>query len=250
MKRIPDIKYGKHDYAYLDLYLPDGECTDLLIWFHGGGLVNLSRTSIQFAEDLTRAGVGVASVEYRMYPHGAAFPDYLVDCADAVKFLQDHIRDYAEPKRVFVSGQSAGAYITLMLAFDKTYLDNAGADRSAIAGFISDSAQTTTHFAVLRERGINPRLERIDDAAPLYHINGDTELNSLLLIYYSQDVVCRPEQNQLLYQSLHKLCPEMHIRMVELPGKHTFGSEHRNEKGTYDFNDTVLAFIKELSQNI
>lgn len=246
MRVISDIKYNDLENSYVDLYLPDGECKDLLIWFHGGGLVNLSRTSIKFAEDLTQAGVGIASVEYRMYTQGAHFPDFLVDCADAVKFLQDNIKTYANPRRIFLSGQSAGAYITLMLAFDKTYLENAGVDRSAIAGFISDSAQTTTHFNILKERGVNPRLERIDDAAPLYHISNTTELNSLLLIYYSQDVVCRPEQNKLLYQSLHKLCPELNVQITELPGKHTYGSEHRNEKGTFDFNDTVLAFLNSI----
>lgn len=246
MKRIPNIKYNDLENSFLDLYLPDGECRDLIIWFHGGGFVNLDRTRIQFAEDLTEAGVGVASVEYRMYTHGAKFPDFLVDGANAVKFLQDNIHRYANPRRIFVSGQSAGAYLALMLAFDNTYLDNAGADRRAIAGFISDSAQTTTHFNVLKERGVNPRLERIDDAAPLYHISPETELNSLLLIYYTQDVVCRPEQNKLLCQSLRKLCPNLNVQMAELPGKHTFGSEHRNEKGTFDFNDTVLAFLDSL----
>lgn len=248
MRIIPDIQYNALENSYLDLYLPDGECKDLLIWFHGGGLVNLSRASIKFAEDLTKAGVGIASVEYRMYTHGAKYPDFLVDCAEAVKFLQDHIRAYANPRRIFISGQSAGAYLTLMLAFDRTYLDNAGVDRSAIAGFISDSAQATTHFAVLRERGINPRLERIDDAAPLYHVSEETQLNSLLLIYYSQDVVCRPEENRLLYQSLRKLCPQLNVQIKELPGKHTFGSEHRNEAGTFDFNDAVLEFLHNLPE--
>lgn len=178
-----------------------------------------------------------------MYPHSAKFPDFFVDCANAVKFLQEHIYTYAAPKRFFISGQSAGAYITLMLAFDQTYLKNAGVDPASIAGFISDSAQTTTHFAVLQERGIDPSLERIDDAAPLYHISRDTSLNSLLLIYYGNDVVCRPEQNKLLYASLRKLCPDLNVQIKELPSKHTNGSEHRNERGTYDFNDTVLEFL-------
>ena len=246
MRKIPNIKYNALENSFLDLYLPDGECKDLLIWFHGGGFVNLDRTSIKFAEDLTEAGVGIASVEYRMYTQGAKFPDFLVDGADAVKFLQDNICHYANPQRIFISGQSAGAYLTLMLAFDKTYFENAGVDMNSIAGFISDSAQTTTHFNVLKERGVNPRLERIDDAAPLYHISPDTKLNSLLLIYYSNDVICRPEQNLLLYRSLCKLCPELNVQIKELPGKHTYGSEHRNEKGTFDFNDTVLDYLRNL----
>ena len=246
MKVIADIKYNALENSYLDLYLPEGACRDLLIWFHGGGLTNLTRKNIAFAQDLTEAGVAVASVEYRMYPQGAQFPDFLVDCADAVKFLQDHIQAYASPERIFISGQSAGAYLTLMLAFDQSYLKNAGVDPASIAGFISDSAQTTTHFRILKERGIPGNLERIDDAAPQYYVNPDVRLNSLLLIYYSQDMVCRPEQNRLFYASVRRLCPDMGVRIVELPGKHTNGSEHRNERGTFDFNDTVLEYLNTL----
>ena len=243
MRYISNIKYNSLENSYVDLYLPDGECKDLLIWFHGGGIESGTRGNVKFAEDLINAGVGVASVEYRMYPQGAHFPDFLVDCADAVKFLQDHIGEYAKPRRLFVSGQSAGAYITLMLAFDKTYFESAGVDRSAISGFISDSAQTTTHFNVLRERNVDKRYERIDDASPMYHLSERSDIKNLLLIYYTNDMPCRPEQNRLFYKSICRLCPDMNAQLIELPGKHCNGSSHRNENGTFDFNDTLLEFI-------
>lgn len=247
MRSIPNIKYNELENSFVDLYLPDGKCKDLIIWFHGGGFVNLDRTQIAFAEDLTKEGVGVASVEYRMYTHGAKFPDFIVDGANAIKFLQDNIQQYADVERIFVSGQSAGAYLTLMLAFDQHYLRDAGVDPMSIAGFLSDSAQTTTHFNVLkRDRDTNGSLERIDDAAPLYHVSPDLKLNSLLLIYYTNDVKCRPEQNRLLYASLCKLCPELKVEIAELPGKHTNGSQYRNEQGTFDYNNTVLDFIRRL----
>ena len=247
MRFIPNIKYGEHEMNLLDLYLPDGDCKDMIIWYHGGGFVNLDRTKIPFAEDLTKAGVGIASVEYRMYTHGAKFPDFIVDGANAVKFVQDNIHQYAKVERFFVSGQSAGAYLTLMLALDQHYLRDAGVDPMSIAGFLSDSAQTTTHFNVLkRDRDTNGSLERIDDAAPLYYVNPDLKLNSLLLIYYENDVKCRPEQNKLLYASIKKLCPDINTEIVELPGKHTNGSQYRNEQGTFDYNDTILKFMSSL----
>lgn len=31
MRYLPDIKYNDLENSYLDLYLPDGECNDLLI---------------------------------------------------------------------------------------------------------------------------------------------------------------------------------------------------------------------------
>ena len=45
-----------------------------------------------------------------------------------------------------------------------------GVDTDFISGYISDSAQMTTHFNVLRERGLDTRLERIDEAAPLFYL--------------------------------------------------------------------------------
>lgn len=245
MRFIPDIRYDVLENSFLDLYLPDGECKDLLIWFHGGSLCSLSRKYIYFAEDLTAQGIGVASVEYRLYPQ-AKFPDFLMDAAQAVKFLLDNIKNYADPERIFISGQSAGAYITLMLAFDNTYFKNAGVDRAAISGYISDSAQITTHYSVLEEKGIPKILERIDEAAAIYHLSKESKVNNLLLIYYTDDIPCRPEQNLLFYKSIRKVCPEINVAIKELPGEHTNGSIRRNEQGTFDYCDALLDFINTI----
>ena len=82
-------------------------------------------------------------------PSPGRFPGVSV----ASQVVLDHLQEYAETKRIFVAGQSAGAWLTLMLAFDTHYLRDAGVDLNRIAGFVSDSSQITTHFSVLRERG-------------------------------------------------------------------------------------------------
>ena len=245
MRRNEDLKYGPGQMDLYDLYLPDEGAFDLVIWFHGGGLENGSRKGARFAEDLTKEGVGVASVEYRMYPD-AVFPQYILDCARAVKHIMDEVASKEQVKRVFISGQSAGAYLTMMLMLNKAYLANAGVDRKRITGFISDSAQVTTHFNVLRERGLDSRIERIDEAAPFYFLTPDANVNNLLMIWYENDMPCRPEQNRLFYQSAKRLCPGQNICMKELPGGHCNGSVKRNEKGTYDYNDALLEFIRGL----
>lgn len=244
MKKFLDMRFGENETDFWDLYLPDGECNTLIIWFHGGGLEAGSRKKIKFAEELTSAGVGVASMEYRMYPT-AKFPEFIEDGAAGVKYVLDHIGEYANPKRIYVSGSSAGAYITLMLAFDTHYFDDVGVDRNQITGYISDSAQITTHFNVLRERGLDKRLERIDNAAAIYHLSPDSDFGQLLLIYYSNDIPCRPEQNQLFYQSIRKLCPQQRVELLELPGGHCNGCTKRNVNGGFDFVDAVLTFIQE-----
>lgn len=242
MKTILDIQYDTWGNGYFDLYLPEEKCKALVIWFHGGGLEHGSRKGIKFAQQMTDAGVGCASVEYRMYPHGA-YPEFIEDCARAVAYILENRKQLGDPEKIYVSGQSAGAWLTLMLAMDPGWLERAGADRNAIAGFISDSAQVTTHFNVLRERGLDTRLERIDEAAPLFWLTADCPVDNLLLIWYTDDMPCRPEQNKLLLKALQRFFPERNIRGVELPGKHCAGSTKTNDRGTFDYADEALKFI-------
>ncbi len=244
MRIIRNIRYDSLKNAYIDFFLPEKNAFDLIIWFHGGGLESGDRKNPAFAEQLTENGYGVASVEYRMYPI-AKFPDYIVDGANAVKFVTDNANEYGEINRFIVSGQSAGAYITMMLALDGHYFHDARVDKNKIYAYVSDSAQVTTHFNVLKERGMDSRLERIDDAAPFYYLSEKSDFKNLLLIYYSHDICCRPEQNALFYKSAKRLCPNQNIQLVELPGEHCSGSSMINAVGEYDYNRALIKFISD-----
>lgn len=243
MRVEENIKYGSGENDFLDIYYPDTQEFDILVWFHGGGIESGSRKDICFANDLVKEGMAVVSVEYCMYPE-AVFPEFITDCARAVKYVVEHVQTEKDAKRVFISGQSAGAYITMMLAMNKKYLEEVGVDRSQITGFISDSSQMTVHFNVLRERGLDTRLERIDEAAPMYYLSKNCFEGNLLIIYYTDDMYCRPEQNCLFYKSIKRFCPKQHIEIVELVGMHCQGSTERNGKGTFDYCDALLGFLK------
>lgn len=244
MRTIEDLRYGPAEEHLLDIHLPDGECRDFVVWYHGGSLQYGNRKDIRIHEDLTKQGVGIASVEYRMYPD-AQFPDFLEDAALSVRWLLDNLKQYTDYERFYISGQSAGAWLTLMLAFDEHYLQDAGVQRSQIAGFVSDSSQITSHFGVLRAKGIDYRLERIDEAAPIFFLNEKSDVPNLLLISYDEDMPCRPEQNQLFYKSILRIFPESRVQLKMLPGGHCHGSVERNAQGTFDFNDALLAFLNE-----
>jgi acetyl esterase/lipase len=69
MRVFEDLRYGPHPEQKLDIYLPEGQCNVFMVWFHGGSLKFGSRKDIRFHEDLMEHGIGVASVEYRMYPN-------------------------------------------------------------------------------------------------------------------------------------------------------------------------------------
>lgn len=244
MKSFENIKYGPLEPQHLNIYLPDNDPCDLVIWFHGGGLESGDSYKQDFMTELNEHGIGVVSAEYRMYP-SAHFPEYVFDAALAVKYVLDHIKEYTGVKRTYISGQSAGAYITSLLCVNPAYLRNVKVDPMTIDGFISDSSQMTVHYNVLRERGFDSRIERIDEAAPLYFIDQDLKFTRLLLISYEQDIPCRPEQNLLMYTAIKRLMPDADVEYVTLPGGHCHGSSERNEKGTFDYVDQVVRFLGE-----
>ena len=244
MTRRDNIVFSKEKELSLDILLPDRSEFDVVIWFHGGGLEGGSRKDIGgFADELTENGFAIVSPDYRLYPQ-AKFPDFLVDAAEAVRFVSDHRQEYGKSRRLFIGGSSAGAYLTVMLALDRHYLEDAGVDRGQISGYLSDSAQMTTHYNVLRERGLDPRWERIDEAAPLYHLNERSDFGSLLLIYYTEDIPCRPEQNRLFYAAAKRLCPDNRVEICELPGGHCCGVGVRDRSGTHLINTVILDFLK------
>lgn len=253
MKTHLDIPYVANatDMQKLDVYLPGKENFDTLIWFHGGGLENGSRKSnAAYPELVVGQGHAFVSVEYRMYPD-AKFPEFLEDAAASVAWVLENIPALGGTGKVFVSGESAGAYITMMLCLDQHYLKDAGVDQNKIAGFISDSAQQCNHFNVMRELGMNPQLERIDNHAPMYFVEEGLKIRPLLLMYYSNDMKCRPEETKLMYASLKKVMPDAWVELAQLPGNHC--CQPKAEDGsnmmlnrTFEFMDSVCGRIKKV----
>ena len=82
MREIKDIDYGgeNNPLQMFDIFLPDEDNFDTLIYFHGGGLERGSRKAGKRYIPLTEKGIAVVSAEYRMYPE-AHFPDFLEDAA-------------------------------------------------------------------------------------------------------------------------------------------------------------------------
>ncbi len=205
----------------LDLYLPDQPPKALMIHFHGGCLTRGSRHhAAERFSTLIDHGFALISVEYRLVP-SVQFPAFLEDAAQAVAFVQQHLADWGCPPHLFLEGSSAGAYIVMMLHLDPQYYAAAGVDGNAIAGYLSDSAQMFAHFTVLKERGMDDRLEVIDETAPISYIREGLYLKPLLILYYTADMACRPEENRLFYASVRRVMPKAPVEIRQIEGKHT-----------------------------
>ncbi len=219
-----ELTYDEQYDLKLDLYLPEAEKPPIFIYLHGGGLEGGNKSGPRVLFDrLAADGIAVASLNYRMYPT-AKFPDYIEDCANGIDFVLN--RAGYSFSRVFVGGSSAGGYLSMMLLFDAHYLGKYGLDPLAFDGWVLDAGQPTTHFNILRERGLDTRLVRLDDAAPLYHIDHDfkvpegrDKLPMILNISSSNDMKCRLEQLKLLNATLlHFGWPKKRLHFAYMNG--------------------------------
>ena len=161
-KEIDDILYVspndtssyRQERCKLDLYYPTDANRPFktIVWFHGGGLTEGHK---DIPGDLKNQGVAVVAPNYRLYPR-AHNPQYTEDAAD--------------PSKVYISGHSAGGYLTLMLCLDKDYLGKFGVDADSIKGYFPIGGQTATHYTIRRERGISFTSPIVDKYAPLNNV--------------------------------------------------------------------------------
>ncbi len=228
----------------LDLYLPPGgKNFATLVWFHGGALKAGSKDggeTPKIARALASDGIAVASVNYRLSPK-ATYPAYLEDSAAAVAWVRSHISEHGgDPAKVFISGHSAGGYLTLMLAMDARWLKPHGLTPDSFAGYIPLSGQTMTHYTVREERGIGKETIVADEAAPVFYCRKDTP--PMLVLAADHDMAARSEENEYLVAVL-KGAGNKRVIFRQIPDR-THGSIAINIPKTDDpVRKAILEFI-------
>ena len=239
-----DFNINFYQDKYLDLFLPEKEEFITIIHFHGGGLVEGDKGDMhKYCEHLANLGFAAATANYSLLPNNK-FPSFVKDASEAVKYVIDNVSKYGKSNKFIISGQSAGAWLALMLCFDKEYL---GDYRNKVVGYISDAAQPTSHFNILKyEKGLDPLLQRIDETAPLYYINKDTKFSSILLMVYENDLPNRLEQNKLLVSTIKSFNDKANVELKVLKGYHCHGSSELDEDGEYE----TIKVIKEWAQRL
>jgi acetyl esterase/lipase len=199
----------------LDVYYPGNKRkVATVVWFHGGGLTGGEK----FVPDqLKEQGFVIVAVNYRLSPKVKS-PVYIEDAAAAVAWTFKNIHKYnGDPKKIVISGHSAGGYLTSMVGLDKKYLAAHNIDANNIAALVPFSGHTITHFTVRQERGIPPATPIIDDLAPLFHVRND--LPPLILITGDRDLemLGRYEENAYLMRMM-KVVGHKKTQLYELQG--------------------------------
>jgi len=226
------------------MYLPDmDKPCPVFIYFHGGGLEGGAKEdNSEELKKMTILNIAFISVEYRKYPH-AKFPDFIEDAAKAIAYIIEYNNHNNFFTKFFVGGSSAGAYLALMLYFDQRYLAQYGIDVSSFTGWFFDAGQPTVHFRVLGERGLDSRMVRVDEAAPLYFVNKDIDplkQGYLMFVVAERDIEGRLEQTELLLKAMH----QFNYDMSKIIYKYMKGYDHCSYPIQGMISDFISDFLK------
>ena len=246
MRTKENLVYGNLESAHkLNLYLPDCNASSVFVYFHGGGLESGDKSDADyFAPYLTSRGIAVVSANYRMYPN-AKYPDFICDAAKAVAWADKYMKEELGCDRLYVGGSSAGGYLSMMLCFDKRYLDSAGLDNSKVAGYFHDAGQPTAHFNVLKHVGVDPRRIIVDETAPLYYIGTEDEYPPMRFIVSDNDMKNRYEQTMLTLSTLSHF-EYKNFDYVVMNGAHCEYISKKDKNGESILGQMIYDFIKQL----
>lgn len=117
-----DLAYGPDARQTLDIYAPRRNLVPappVIVFYYGGSWSTGSKDAYAFVgRALAALGYVVVIPDYRLVPE-VEYPDFLDDCALALKWVGEHINRFGgDFTRMALAGHSAGAYNAVMLAMD------------------------------------------------------------------------------------------------------------------------------------
>ncbi|MDL2265345.1 alpha/beta hydrolase [Parabacteroides sp. OttesenSCG-928-G21] len=220
-RTIENLSYRSSGDSYalerckIDLYYPEntpGFAT--VVWFHGGGLTGGNKS---VPEQLKNSGLAVIAVNYRLLPN-ATLSDCIDDAAAAVAWTFSEIEKYGgDTQKIFVSGHSAGGYLTSMIGLDKKWLAKYTIDPDRIAALIPFSGHAISHFAYRQSLGMKDTQPSIDEFAPLYYVRPDAPPLIIVSGDREMEMLGRYEENAYFWRMM-KVVGHQETYLYELDG--------------------------------
>ncbi len=172
-----DIAYRKgkdaHARQKLDVYQPRKiKNAPVLIFIHGGAWVmgNKSRHD-NFGRAFASRGIVVVCINYRLSP-GVMHPEHIRDAARAFAWVKKNVRKYgSNPKKIFVSGHSAGGHLSALLALNEKYLTEVKCHTRDIAGAIPISGPSLILNSPIFRPAFPTDADSLTDASPVKHVD-------------------------------------------------------------------------------
>lgn len=220
-RTINDLSYSssKDPYATerckLDVYYPENKTgCPVVVWFHGGGLTQGNKS---IPGRLKKNGMVVIAVNYRLLPK-VAISECLDDAAASVAWAFREVEKYGGDKnKIFISGHSAGGYLTAMVGLDKRWLKKYDIDADSIAGLIPFSGQVISHFSYRKMNGIDNLQPTVDEFAPLFHVRKDAPPLVLITGDRELELFGRYEENAYMWRMM-KLVGHKETYLYEIGG--------------------------------
>ncbi|MGI8742771.1 MAG: alpha/beta fold hydrolase [Bryobacteraceae bacterium] len=223
---IKDITYvdgspadaAKHK---LDIYVPKGKSRfPVLIFIHGGSWHSGDRSNYPaLANRFAKEGIGVVVPSYRLMP-SAPHPAQVDDALAAVDWTIKNIAQYGgDPKRIYVSGHSAGGHLAAYAGLDRKFWPNLKGvlplsgvyDVSQIGGFKGDplNASPIQHVQAgappflitycqndypslpAQARNFDAALRAAGVSSELVYIPNENHISEIVNVYKDDDLTAR-----------------------------------------------------------
>jgi len=218
-RRIADIPYGSGARQRLDVYAPaQARGRPIVVFWYGGGWQHGEKSQYRFVGAALAAAGSVAVLpDYRLYPE-VRYPDFVRDGAAALAWVVSHAAGFGgDPRRIYLAGHSAGAWLAAMLAYDGA-ID--------VRGFIGLSGPYALDPTEEQYRVIFTAPYTVDDWQPVRHVRPGAP--PALLMHGEADDVVRPEHAREMARALREKA--VAVRLLLYPGR--------------DHGDTVAAFAR------
>lgn len=178
------VPFSDRSDVTLDLFSPeDGDRHPVLIFVHGGGWDSYDKELFTpVAMQLLPREMVVVIPDYTLYPD-ANYVQMAREVADATAWVLENIHEYGgDPDRVYLSGHSAGAHLSGLVAYDSTWLAESGHTPDELRGWIGLSGvyDVAAHEAQRRARGLESPVmtavmegaENFESASPISYASG------------------------------------------------------------------------------
>jgi len=214
------VSFGADPRLKLDVWVPRAPAArplPVVVFFYGGGWSSGERGDYGFVgRALAARGFVTIIPDYRLVPE-VRFPTFVEDGALAVKWARDHAADYGgDPRRLSLSGHSAGAYIAAMLALDPHFLADAGVEPASVCAAALLSGPFDFYpFTDQRSRAALGQWQSPRDTQPISFVRADAP--PMLLMHGTADTVVRPRNSERLAAALTRAGATAELKLY--PGK-------------------------------
>ena len=241
---VKDIQFARD--AGIDLHLDVFHHRDrpqnapVLFQIHGGGWMigTKDEQALPLMNHMAAQGWVCVTANYRLSPH-ATFPDHLIDCKRALRWIREHVAEYGgNPDFVVATGGSAGGHLCALVgltANDPEYQPGFEDVDTSVDGVVpfygvydfSNRNETYPHdglVEVLEKRVMKGRRDEIpeafDRASPIVRVH--EEAPPFFAIHGDKDTLVPVAEARHFIGALREKSSEP-VLYAELPGaQHAF----------------------------